>query len=155
MVSLVEQMLKSHKDLPKARTAPDKTAIERQIAATDKQLGSLVYGLCGLTGFVATTAGFSRCRRRLLLRHGEGMTDDEVRMTNARQPCSVSSLFSQWLCGRSGICAGQRKRKPQAPARTQNEQRQGHHHPGPLSAGNVSCMYRAPGTGLFRYGSMS
>jgi hypothetical protein len=26
MVSLVERMLKLHKDLPKARTAPDKTA---------------------------------------------------------------------------------------------------------------------------------
>jgi hypothetical protein len=29
-------MLKLHKDPPKARTAPDKTAIERRIAATDK-----------------------------------------------------------------------------------------------------------------------
>jgi len=42
-------MLKSHKDLPKARTAPDKTAIKRQIAATDKQIDQLVYGLYGLT----------------------------------------------------------------------------------------------------------
>jgi hypothetical protein len=31
MVSLVVRMLNLHKDLPKARTAPDKTAIERQI----------------------------------------------------------------------------------------------------------------------------
>jgi hypothetical protein len=35
MVGLVETMLKLHNDLPKARTAPDRTAIERQIAATD------------------------------------------------------------------------------------------------------------------------
>jgi len=42
-------MLKLHKDLPKARTAPDKTAIERQIAATDKQIDELVYELYGLT----------------------------------------------------------------------------------------------------------
>src|SRR5512136_1734484 len=49
MVSLVERMLKLHKDLPKARTAPDKTAIERQIAATDKQIDALVYELYGLT----------------------------------------------------------------------------------------------------------
>jgi hypothetical protein len=28
-------------NLPKARTAPDKTTIERQIAATDKQIDAL------------------------------------------------------------------------------------------------------------------
>jgi hypothetical protein len=39
MVPLVEQMLKSHKDLPKARTAPDKTAIEKQSAATKLGVG--------------------------------------------------------------------------------------------------------------------
>jgi len=36
-------LLRLHKDLPKARTAPDKTAVERQIAATDKQIDQLVY----------------------------------------------------------------------------------------------------------------
>jgi hypothetical protein len=41
-------MLKLHKDLPKSRTAPDKTAIERQIAATDRQIDQLVYELYGL-----------------------------------------------------------------------------------------------------------
>jgi len=46
---LVERMLKLHKDLPKARTAQDKTAIERQIAATDKQIDALVHKLFGLT----------------------------------------------------------------------------------------------------------
>jgi hypothetical protein len=46
---LVERMLKLHKDLPKARTAPDKTAIECQIQATDKQIDALVYELYGLT----------------------------------------------------------------------------------------------------------
>ena len=45
----VEWMLKLHKDLPKARTAPDKTAIERQIAATDRQIDEMVYELYGLT----------------------------------------------------------------------------------------------------------
>jgi hypothetical protein len=39
MRALVERMLKLHKDLPKARTMPDKTAIERQVAATDKPSG--------------------------------------------------------------------------------------------------------------------
>jgi hypothetical protein len=38
-----------HKDLPKAHAAPDKTAIERQIAATDRQIDALVYELYGLT----------------------------------------------------------------------------------------------------------
>jgi hypothetical protein len=42
-------MLRLRKGLPKARTAPDKTAIERQIAATDKQIDALVYELYGLT----------------------------------------------------------------------------------------------------------
>jgi hypothetical protein len=36
-------------DLPKARTAPDKTSIERRIAATEKQIDQLVYELYGLT----------------------------------------------------------------------------------------------------------
>jgi hypothetical protein len=49
MVELVERMLKLHKDLPKAKTAHEKTAIERQIAATDKQIDELVYKLYGLT----------------------------------------------------------------------------------------------------------
>jgi hypothetical protein len=49
MISLVKRMLKLPKDLPKARTAPDRTAIERQIAATDKQIDQLVYELYGLT----------------------------------------------------------------------------------------------------------
>ena len=42
-------MLKLHKGLPKAKTAPDKTAIERQVAATDRQIDALVYELYGLT----------------------------------------------------------------------------------------------------------
>jgi hypothetical protein len=31
MVEPVERMLKMHKDLPKARTAPDKTAIRKMV----------------------------------------------------------------------------------------------------------------------------
>jgi len=60
MVVLVEWMLTSHKSLPRVRTAPDKTAIERQIAATDREdeilrrtqddprgrIDRLVYELC-------------------------------------------------------------------------------------------------------------
>lgn len=36
-------------NLRKARTASDKTAIERLIAATDERTDQLVYELCGLT----------------------------------------------------------------------------------------------------------
>jgi hypothetical protein len=36
-------------NLREARTEPDKTAIERQIAATDRQVDALVYGLYGLS----------------------------------------------------------------------------------------------------------
>ncbi len=44
MVRLVERMLKLHKDLPKAKGA-SKTAIERRVKATDRQIDELVYEL--------------------------------------------------------------------------------------------------------------
>ena len=48
MVELVETMLKLHKQLAAAKTGHEKTAIQRQIAATDKQIDQLVYELYGL-----------------------------------------------------------------------------------------------------------
>jgi dsDNA-binding SOS-regulon protein len=48
MVKLVEQMLELHKKLIAARTPQEKTALERQIAATDTQIDALVYELYGL-----------------------------------------------------------------------------------------------------------
>jgi len=49
MVELVEQMLSLHKKLPAAKTEQEKTVIQRQIEATDKQIDELVYELYGLT----------------------------------------------------------------------------------------------------------
>ena len=49
MVKLVEQMLELHRKLAGARTPQEKTALERQIAATDSQIDRLVYDLYGLT----------------------------------------------------------------------------------------------------------
>ncbi|PYJ64959.1 MAG: restriction endonuclease subunit M, partial [Verrucomicrobia bacterium] len=49
MVSLVERMLALHKELAEAKTAHDKTNIQRQIDATDAQIDKLVYDLYGLT----------------------------------------------------------------------------------------------------------
>ncbi len=49
MVGLVETMLKLHKQLAAAKTSHEKTAIQRQIDATDKQIDRLVYELYGLT----------------------------------------------------------------------------------------------------------
>ena len=49
MVKLVEQMLALHKQLSAAKTDQEKTALERQIAATDQQIDRLVYDLYGLT----------------------------------------------------------------------------------------------------------
>ena len=49
MVSLVEQMLALHKQLPEARTPHEKTALQRRIEATDGQIDALVYELYGLT----------------------------------------------------------------------------------------------------------
>jgi hypothetical protein len=49
VVQLAEQMLALHQRLAAARTPQEKTALERQIAATDTQLDNLVYSLYGLT----------------------------------------------------------------------------------------------------------
>jgi hypothetical protein len=42
-------MLRLHKDLPKAKTAQEKTALQRMIASTDRQIDDLVYDLYGLS----------------------------------------------------------------------------------------------------------
>ena len=44
-----DQMLDLHKQLAAAKTPADKTAIQRQIDATDRQIDQLVYELYGLT----------------------------------------------------------------------------------------------------------
>lgn len=49
MVGLVERMLALHKQLAAAKTPDEKTALQRQIAATDSQIDRLVYELYGLT----------------------------------------------------------------------------------------------------------
>ena len=49
MVDLVEQMLLLHKQLAMAKMSYEKTAIQRQIDATDHQIDRLVYDLYGLT----------------------------------------------------------------------------------------------------------
>jgi type I restriction-modification system DNA methylase subunit len=49
MVSLVNKMLALHQQLAAAKTPQDTTLLQRQIAATDKQIDQLVYTLYGLT----------------------------------------------------------------------------------------------------------
>jgi hypothetical protein len=49
MVTLVERMLELHRQLAAVRTPQEKTALERQITATDAQIDRLVYDLYGLT----------------------------------------------------------------------------------------------------------
>jgi len=49
MVSLVETMLALHKELADKKTEYEKTAIQRQIDATDRQIDNLVYELYELT----------------------------------------------------------------------------------------------------------
>ena len=49
MVSLVRHMLDLHKRLPKTKDAQARTLIEREIAATDRNIDALVYDLYGLT----------------------------------------------------------------------------------------------------------
>jgi len=48
-VKPLETMLKLDKDLPKAKTPHEQESLQRQIAATDKQIDELVYELYGLT----------------------------------------------------------------------------------------------------------
>ena len=47
--SLVDQMLLLNKQLASAKTDHEKTALQRQIEVTDKQIDQLVYELYGLT----------------------------------------------------------------------------------------------------------
>jgi hypothetical protein len=49
MVTLVEQMLALHKQLPETKTGHEQTLIQRQIDATERQIDKLVYELYGLT----------------------------------------------------------------------------------------------------------
>ncbi len=49
MVELVQSMLDLHKQLSSAKTDHEKTVLERQISATDRQIDELVYELYGLT----------------------------------------------------------------------------------------------------------
>ncbi len=49
MVSLVDRMLDLHKQLAAARGEHERTMLQRQIEATNRQIDSLVYELYGLT----------------------------------------------------------------------------------------------------------
>ena len=49
MVELVSRMLSLNKQLPTAKTSHEKTILQRQIDATDRQIDRLVYDLYGLT----------------------------------------------------------------------------------------------------------
>ena len=49
MVSLVEQMLASHKSLAVAKSPQEKERLERQIDVTDRAIDALVYELYGLS----------------------------------------------------------------------------------------------------------
>ena len=49
LVNLVDRMLNLHKKLAAAKVPDEKTRIQRQITATDKQIDSLVYELYALT----------------------------------------------------------------------------------------------------------
>jgi len=49
LVELVKEMLDLHKRLAAAKTGQDKTVIQRQIDATDRQIDRLVYELYELT----------------------------------------------------------------------------------------------------------
>lgn len=49
MVELVQQMLALHQQLAAAKTPDAKIQLQRQIAATDRQIDRLVYELYGLS----------------------------------------------------------------------------------------------------------
>ena len=49
MVTRVESMLELHQRLAKAKSDADRSVLQRQIDATDKEIDKLVYELYGLT----------------------------------------------------------------------------------------------------------
>jgi hypothetical protein len=49
MVEMVDSMLDLHRRLVKAKTANDRTFLQRRIQSTDRQIDRLVYELYGLT----------------------------------------------------------------------------------------------------------
>jgi predicted nucleic acid-binding Zn-ribbon protein len=49
LVALAEQMLALHRQLAAAKTPDERTRLERQIAATDQRIDTLVYELYGLS----------------------------------------------------------------------------------------------------------
>jgi hypothetical protein len=49
IIALVELMISLHKQLAAALTPTDKTLFQRQIASTDHQIDTLIYGLYGLS----------------------------------------------------------------------------------------------------------
>jgi hypothetical protein len=49
MVFLVDRMLDLHKQLAAAKAEHERTMLQRQIEATDRQIDALVYELYGLT----------------------------------------------------------------------------------------------------------
>ena len=48
-IAIAQQMLDPHKQLPAAKTPHEKSALQRQIDTTDRQLDRLVYELYDLT----------------------------------------------------------------------------------------------------------
>jgi hypothetical protein len=49
MITLVEQMLELHRKRVSVRTGHEQTVLDRQVAATDREIDRLVYDLYGLT----------------------------------------------------------------------------------------------------------
>jgi DNA-binding protein H-NS len=69
LIYLIDQMLELHRKHATARTSQEKTAIQRQIKATDEQIDRLVYELYGLTeeeiGIVETLVTAEHYHKRL------------------------------------------------------------------------------------------
>ena len=82
MVKLVETIQALHQQLSKARTADDKTLIQRQIDATDRQIDRLVYELYGLTeAEIAIVEG------------AEGETDIQARSRRGTKSASAVEML--------------------------------------------------------------
>ena len=89
---MVETMLKLHKDLPKTRMPHEQEFLKRQIAATDKQLDTLVYELYGLTeekpqiveGGEMTDRGIGAPRISPATKYGDGEVDAKCETGRAR-----------------------------------------------------------------------
>ena len=92
LVSLVEQMLQLHRLPAAARTGHERTALERQIEATDGQIDRLV---CELYGLTEEEIEIVRAANRNMMKPRFYVYDEDGRRTGVIVPIGLWNRISQ------------------------------------------------------------